>query len=86
MTMGELIRDRRAVKRMTVRRRVKRTVSEFIHSEWFLGTNVLGAMFLMLGAFGNIELSQEVLPKSGLILAGISIAWILIILLIKGEE
>lgn len=86
MTRGELIRERRAVKRMTVRRKVKRIASGIIHSEWFLGMNVLISMFLILGSVGNIELSEEILPKTSLILIGISFAWLLIMMMISGEE
>lgn len=84
MTRGEIIRDRRYVKRNTAYRKAKRVVLNWVSRYGETVANVIffTALFVMLGAVGNIELSDG-FPKSSIALMLICTGYIAVFAVLK---
>ena len=84
MTRGELRRDRRFTKREILYRKAKKNVFAWIARYGEVVANIVFfvALFMMLGAVGNIELSDG-FPKSSIALMMICTGYIAVFAVLK---
>ena len=84
MTRGELRRDRWYVKHNTAYRKVRMAVLNWVSRYGETVANVIffAALFIMLGAVGNIELSDG-FPKSSVVLMLVCTGYVAVFAVLK---